>query len=57
MFSNFSTIIESFDCDNQVNIGPRWEDWITRLQEYFDAADIDEDKRMLASLFFLGEPN
>ena len=54
MFSNFSTIIESFDCDNQVNIGPRWEDWITRLQEYFDAADIDEDKRMLASLFFFG---
>ena len=54
MFSNFSAIIDNFDCDNQLNVGPRWDDWITRLNEYFEAAAIDNEKQMLASLFFLG---
>ena len=54
MFSNFTAVIDSFDCDNQLNIGPRWDDWVIRLNEYFDAAAIDSDKQMIASLFFLG---
>ena len=37
-----------------LNIGPRWDDWVIRLNEYFDAAAIDDDKQRLASLFFFG---
>ena len=46
--------IEIFDCDNQINLGPRWNQWLKRLTQYFIAVNIDTDVRKVASLFFFG---
>ena len=54
MLASFSTVNEQFDCDNQVNIGPRWDDWAIRLDELFVASDTKDDEQKRATLFLLG---
>ena len=54
MLASFSTVIEQFECDNQLNIGPRWNDWATRLDELFVASDTKDDEQKRATLFLLG---
>ena len=50
------TLIEVFDLDNPNNLGPRWDKWIKRLDQYFSAYGITDDGKMLNTLFlFAGE--
>ena len=54
MITISSTLIESFDPDNE---GPRWEKWIARLNQFFKANGMnvdDLDEKMLNILFLLG---
>ena len=50
------TLIESFDPDNVMNVGPRWEKWLGRLNRFFLAnglAVAADSVRMEAMLFLL----
>ena len=47
--------ILQFDCDILVeNLGPRWTQWINRLEQYFICNKITDDTQMVACLFYLG---
>ena len=47
-------LIEPFDLDNSNNLGPRWDKWIKRLDQYFSAYGIDDDAKKLNTLFLFG---
>jgi len=50
------TLMESFDPDNTVNLGPRWEKWLSRLDRFFLANNLKKDTnaaQMEAMLFLL----
>lgn len=49
------TLIESFDCDNLLNLGPRWNEWVGRLEQLFDLTGTTDDKKLTATLFLLVE--
>ena len=57
MITASSTLIESFNPDDESNIGPRWNKWIARLNQFFKANGMkvdDSDDKMLNTLFLLG---
>ena len=52
-----STLIESFDPDNDQNLGPRWDKWTKRLDQFFIASGLkvgDSASKMEAILFLFG---
>lgn len=55
MVSVPATSIMQFDCDPSVeNLGQKWSKQINRLEQYFDANGVENDRRKLSTLFFLG---
>ena len=47
--------IPPFECDNDpTTIGPRWERWINRFENYLTAVNITNDARWKALLLHLG---
>ena len=54
MFSSASAIIEQFDCDNSTNLGPRWNQWLQRLEQLFVVTKTVESVERVATLFLLG---
>jgi len=58
IFSNMTTLnttlIETFDCDNNLNLAVRWDLWTIRLDHYFAASNITDDAQKVATLFLIG---
>lgn len=50
-----STLMESFDPDNSVNLGPRWEKWLSRLNRFFLANGwkVEENATQMEAMLFL----
>jgi hypothetical protein len=55
MFNGSQTIIEAFDCHTGC-VGARWDEWRERLEQLFEASEIDATKgeRRVNTLFLLG---
>ena len=56
MISASSTLIETFVLDD-VNVALKWDQWIERLEQFFDANGYEEkkdDKKMSSTMFLLG---
>lgn len=49
-----TNLIGKFDCEDTKNLGSRWDDWKTVLNQYFDGYLIREDNRKLQLLFLHG---
>lgn len=50
-----SSVIESFDCDSDPsNLGPRWDEWIDMINQYFVGHGITDNVRKINLLFFYG---
>jgi hypothetical protein len=55
MASLGTSSIEKFDCDPSMpNLGPRWLDWIERVNDYLNGAKITDDAQRVSILFFVG---
>ncbi|CAF1025218.1 unnamed protein product, partial [Brachionus calyciflorus] len=49
-----TTLIETFDCDNNLNLAVRWNQWLKRLEQYFTATRVTDDAQKEATLFLFG---
>ncbi|CAF0863786.1 unnamed protein product [Brachionus calyciflorus] len=54
MLEGSSVLIEQFDCDNNLNLNVRWNQWRERLEQYFVAGKITDDAQKKAFLFLFG---
>jgi hypothetical protein len=54
IFNSSSVFIQPFDCDNLVNIGSRWTQWLERLQYFLTVNKTIEDDERVATLFLAG---
>ena len=49
-----ASFLKEFDCVNQTNLGSRWDAWIVRLTQFFDAYGVNDPKRKVNTMLLVG---